>query len=236
MSSTYTFEELAAAAASSSSISESVRRLGREPTPKRNRYITGLMLRHGIDCEHLRIRAQRYTREMLAEAAAASNSIAEVVRRLGAKEVGGTQYRIGRRLRHYEIDISHFESLSQRRRRRRLKDVPQSEFVDAIVRARSIAAVARALDVSDGGGFRARFREIVAAHGLNLPHMLGQGHARGKRGPRRLEVMDLLVAEPTSRPADAESQARASGPHSSRSASLTAAQSAPPVRSGEGAR
>jgi hypothetical protein len=49
-----------------------------------------------------------YTWEMLAEAAAASIAINEVVRRLGAEEVGGTQTHIGRQLRRFGIDMSHF--------------------------------------------------------------------------------------------------------------------------------
>ena len=92
MSTTYTFEGLAAAAASSSSIAEAVRKLGREPSPKRR------SVRHGadaggvgIDTSHFPRTIRRlYTREMLQEAAEQSTSIlVEVVRRLGAKEVGG---------------------------------------------------------------------------------------------------------------------------------------------------
>lgn len=202
MSSAYTFEELAAAAASSKSIGEAVRKLGREPTPKRNQYIRGLMQRHGIECEHLRSRSRRYTREMLEEAAAASRSIAEVVRRLGAEEVGGTQAHIARRLRHYGIDVSHFDSLTQRRRPprdRRPGDIPESEFIAAIAQARSIAEVARNLSVADSASFRRRYRYVVAAQAIDISHVLGQAHARGTQGRRRLDPADLLVADPSSR-------------------------------------
>jgi hypothetical protein len=201
MSSTYSFEELAAAAASSKSIGEVVRKLGREPTPKRNQYIRGLMQRHGIDGEHLRSRSRRYTRERLEEAAAASRSIAEVVRRLGAEEVGGTRAHIARRLRHYEIDISHFDSLAQRSRparNRRPEDIPEAEFVAAIAQARSIAEVARNLNASDTASFRRRYRYIVTAQGLDVSHVLGQAHARGTRGRRRSDPGDVLVADPSS--------------------------------------
>ncbi|MEV0199010.1 hypothetical protein [Nonomuraea sp. NPDC050691] len=49
----------------------------------------------------------KYTREML-EAAAASLSVADVLRRLGVKWTGGSHAHISRRLRHYGIDTSHF--------------------------------------------------------------------------------------------------------------------------------
>ena len=134
MSSTSTFEELAAAAASSKSLGEAVLKLGRQPTRNRNRYVTDLMRAPGIDCAHFRNASELYTQEMLREAAAASKTVSEVVRRLGAKEMGGTVAYIGRRLRHYGVDTSHFESVPQRRRPR---DVPQAEFVDAIACART---------------------------------------------------------------------------------------------------
>lgn len=199
MSNTYTFEELAAAAASSNSIGEAVRKLGREPTSSRKRYVSELMRAKGIDCGHFPVASQLYSREMLEEAAAASRSISEVVRRLGAKEVGGTQAHIGRRLRHYEIDISHFDVFSRKeptKSDRRPKEVPQSEFADAIPRARSIAEVARILGVANTNAFRRRYRYVVMALGLDVSHMLGQAHARGTRGTRRANPTDLLIADP----------------------------------------
>ncbi|NUW36534.1 HNH endonuclease [Nonomuraea sp. SMC257] len=50
----------------------------------------------------------KYTRELLEEAAAASVSVADVLRRLGVKWTGGSHAHISRRLRHYGIDTSHF--------------------------------------------------------------------------------------------------------------------------------
>ena len=157
MSSTYTFEGLAAAAASSSSIAEAVRKLGREPSPKRNQYVMGPTRRVGIDTSHFPRTIRRlYTREMLQEAAEQSTSIVEVVRRLGAKEVGGTQAHIGRLLRRYEIDISHFESL-RRRPRRRIEEVSAAEFADAVSQGAQYSAhVSRILGVGDTHAFRSR--------------------------------------------------------------------------------
>jgi len=50
------------------------------------------MRRLGVDTRHFRNPTQLYTREMLEAAAAQSTSIVDVVRRLGAMEVGGPTF------------------------------------------------------------------------------------------------------------------------------------------------
>jgi hypothetical protein len=50
----------------------------------------------------------KYTPEMLAEAAAASLSIADVLRRLGITLAGGNHAHISRQLKRFGIDTSHF--------------------------------------------------------------------------------------------------------------------------------
>lgn len=209
MSSTYTFEGLAAAAASSNTIAEAVRKLGREPSPKRNEYVMGLMRRFDIDTSHFASRTRRlYTREMLEEAAAQSSSIVEVVRRLGAKEVGGTQAHIGRLLRRYEIDISHFESL-RRQPRRRIEEISPAELADAIGHARSIAQVSRILGVTDNTTFRRRYRYQVMKQEIDVSHLLGQAHSSGTRGNSRRPAAEILIADPTSRKRAKTTQLRA---------------------------
>lgn len=50
----------------------------------------------------------KYTKEVLAEAAAAALSIAGVLRYLGLTQSGGGHAYISRRLKHFGIDTSHF--------------------------------------------------------------------------------------------------------------------------------
>ncbi|GGS60016.1 hypothetical protein GCM10010156_18240 [Planobispora rosea] len=66
----------------------------------------------------------KYTPEMLAEAAADSHSIADVLRRLGITIAGGNHAHISRQLKRFKIDTSHFRRVpsnkgkpSPRRRR-----------------------------------------------------------------------------------------------------------------------
>ena len=54
------------------------------------------------------MRQSKYTREILAEAVASSVSIAGVLRHLGLRMAGGTHAHISRRIKHYQLDTSHF--------------------------------------------------------------------------------------------------------------------------------
>ncbi|GAA0368123.1 hypothetical protein GCM10009530_17610 [Microbispora corallina] len=64
------------------------------------------------------MRKYTYTPELLAEAAAVSSSIADVLRYLGIPWSGGTHAHISRRLKHFDIDTSHFLGQAHQRGRR----------------------------------------------------------------------------------------------------------------------
>ena len=51
---------------------------------------------------------EKYTHEVLAEAVAASTSVAGVLRFLGLNQAGGTHAHISRRIKQHGIDTSHF--------------------------------------------------------------------------------------------------------------------------------
>ena len=51
---------------------------------------------------------RKYTRELLEPIVAQSLSIAEVLRRLGLRQAGGTQTHVARRIRDYGLDTTHF--------------------------------------------------------------------------------------------------------------------------------
>jgi hypothetical protein len=53
-------------------------------------------------------RTSKYTREVLAEAVAASVSIAGVLRHLGVPLSGGMHAHISRRIKFFELDTTHF--------------------------------------------------------------------------------------------------------------------------------
>ncbi|MFD0257393.1 HNH endonuclease [Kitasatospora indigofera] len=111
----YDQEVVQAAVAAAASLDEALLALGREPNDYRRRYLCDKLAEWAIDASHLGPAGTTYTKELLEEAAAASHSIAGVVRYLGRRQTGGTQAHIGRRLRHFGIDMSHFTGQAHNR-------------------------------------------------------------------------------------------------------------------------
>jgi hypothetical protein len=104
----YTRERLSRAAASSSTLSEALIRLGVDPKSSSRRYIQGRMKKMGIDVAHFRREGDRWTKEVLEPAVAASHTMCDVLRRLGLDVMGGHHTHISRRIRALGIDTSHF--------------------------------------------------------------------------------------------------------------------------------
>lgn len=71
----------------------------------------------------------KYTPEMLAEAAANSLSVADVLRRLGITAAGGNHAHISRQLRRLGIDTSHFLGQARHRGRRSARRLPPEEVL-----------------------------------------------------------------------------------------------------------
>ncbi|MCX4581869.1 HNH endonuclease signature motif containing protein [Streptomyces sp. NBC_01481] len=110
----YTRERLAAAAESSRTLSEALRKLGVDPKSSTRRYILERMKRMGIATSHFEREGARWTKEVLEPVVAASASVCEVLRRLGLDVVGGHHTNISRRIKTYGIDTSHFRAPSRR--------------------------------------------------------------------------------------------------------------------------
>ncbi|MFJ6565901.1 HNH endonuclease signature motif containing protein [Streptomyces sp. NPDC091292] len=116
--SAYSRERLQEAAGSSRTLSEALTRLGVDPRSSTRNYLRERMKKLGVDTSHFEREGRRWTREILESAVAASHSVSEVVRRLGLDNVGGHQTHIGRRIKSYGIDTSHFDAgISTGRRR-----------------------------------------------------------------------------------------------------------------------
>lgn len=64
-------------------------------------------------------KSPRYSEEDLAEAVAASISVAEVLRRLGIRQAGGSHFHISKRIRRSGLDTSHFRGQAALRGERR---------------------------------------------------------------------------------------------------------------------
>ncbi|MFD8983108.1 HNH endonuclease [Streptomyces sp. NPDC059564] len=122
----------------------------------------------------------RYTRELLAEAAARCKDIDEVIARYGItphpERLG--QY-LMRRFSAYGIDVSHFK----RRPYRRHEKPDGSTLRNAVATSQSWSETLRRLDRPDSFAWRASLKRWVLDSGLDTSHFLGQAHQRGKPGP-----------------------------------------------------
>ncbi|KOG11472.1 MULTISPECIES: HNH endonuclease signature motif containing protein [Streptomyces] len=117
--STYTKERLEAATLGARTLTEALERLGVDPRSGSRRYLHDRMRKLGVDTSHFEREGTRWTRAALAEAAAASTNMCEVLRRLGVDVVGGQHTHISRRIKAYGIDTSHFRPPSRRGETRR---------------------------------------------------------------------------------------------------------------------
>lgn len=130
----------------------------------------------------------RYTRQVLAEAAARCRDIDEVITYLGTKPYE----RLGRylmgRFAHHGIDVSHFRPVGRRA-------APSSDDIrSAVAGSYSVAETLRSLGLPDNGRQRAALRRFTAENDVSMEHFLGQAHQRGKpgSGPRRVAA-EILV-------------------------------------------
>lgn len=111
--SAYTKERLEAAARGARTLTQALERLGADPRSGTRSYVLRRMRALGIDTSHFEREGVRWTREVLAEAVASSTNMCDVLRRLGVEVVGGQHTHIGRRVKAYGIDVSHFRPPSQ---------------------------------------------------------------------------------------------------------------------------
>ncbi|MCB5179630.1 HNH endonuclease signature motif containing protein [Streptomyces antimicrobicus] len=105
----YTKERLTEAATASRTLSEAVERLGLDPRTGSRDYIRSRMKQLGVDTSHFEREGVKWTRDVLAEAVAASTTMCEVLRRLGLDVVGGHHTHISGRVKAFGIDTSHFK-------------------------------------------------------------------------------------------------------------------------------
>jgi hypothetical protein len=107
----YSREALAVTVAFTSSMTELLEALGVEITPGRRAAMWARLGKQAIDTSHW-VRSdharRKYADDELRRAVAASQSMAEVMRRLDIKLTGGSYSHLARRIRAADLDTSHF--------------------------------------------------------------------------------------------------------------------------------
>lgn len=132
----------------------------------------------------------RYTREVLAEAAARCGDIDEVIAHLGTKPYPRLDRYLLERFRKYGIDIAHFERRSYTKRVK----PDRVALREAVAASHSLAETLRRLGRDPSGSQNEVLKQWIHEDGLSTTHFLGQAHSRGKPGrtPMR-QAEDILV-------------------------------------------
>lgn len=130
---------------------------------------------------------RKYTYELLAEAAAHSTSVPEVLRYLGVPTGGSLHSHIGRRMRDLGVDTSHFTG-----GRRYTVEV----LTEAVARSTSVAGVLRYLGRTQAGGTHAHVSRAIRRYGLDTTHF--QRYPGPKKSVNRLSAEQILVCDPAS--------------------------------------
>ncbi|MDX3096179.1 HNH endonuclease signature motif containing protein [Streptomyces sp. ME01-24h] len=157
-------------------------------------YLRERLKHYGIDTVHfveepLPSRPpQRYTREVLEEAAARCRSVREILEHLGVPPYDSAHRHIERRLTHFGIDTSHFVRTPPTRQ----QPIGARRLGESVAVSTSLAGVVRLLGLPDNGTTRRRVKRAITEHGLSTAHFTGQAHARGVPSPRRKPAEETL--------------------------------------------
>lgn len=131
-------------------------------------------------------RRVRWTDDELRVAIASSTSFRDAAVRLGAVE---TRKRVRRRARELGLDTTHFRA--DRNKARQWSD---DDLRRAVLGARSLAAIVRALGLRAAGGNFAHVRRRIEELGLDTSHVLGQGWNLGRSPGVKRPLSEILVA------------------------------------------
>ena len=135
---------------------------------------------------------ERYSPQLLTEAAAAAWCMSDFMERLGVEISTSRRKYLRHRLRELDVDTSHWDRSPKRL-------YSDEMLADAVSRSTSMAGVLRLLGVPNSGGQHAHLSRRVRRAGIDTSHFLGQAHSRGKPG-RRLPPEQVLVVRPPGSP------------------------------------
>ena len=107
---------------------------------------------------------------------AEASSVAEVIRTLGLHETGGNWRYMRARLRHLELDTTHFQGEVARR----ISETTREELAGLIAAHTSVAQVASALRLPPHGGAHRRLKARIAELAIDTSHFRGRAWSRGE--------------------------------------------------------
>jgi hypothetical protein len=130
----------------------------------------------------------RYTREVLADAAASARTLSEALVTLGVDPKGRSRRYLHDRMRALGVDTSHFAPETGARWTREILE-------SAVAASTSVNGVLRHLGIDMVGGHHTHISRRIRAYGIDTSHFRGEAPA-GIPGQRR--TPDRLLVEQTS--------------------------------------
>ncbi|GAA0667605.1 hypothetical protein GCM10010193_19090 [Kitasatospora atroaurantiaca] len=136
----------------------------------------------------------KYTRELLAELAAESDSVNDMMRRLGVPMAGGTHSYLSRRLKFYGIDTSHFNQGRPDYGRRRYT---REQLAEAAANSTSISSMLRYMGVEPYDSAYSYMKKRLTEFGIDTSHFSfgQQGTARFRGDVIPKALLARTVAE-----------------------------------------
>lgn len=128
----------------------------------------------------------RYTREVLVEAAMSSETLSEVLEKLGLEPKGPSRNYIRERMKRMNVDTSHFarEGITW------TKDVLEA----AVAASTSVNEVLRRLGLDPVGGHHTHISRRIKAHEIDVSHFTSAIRTAGAKGTgRRRAAQDILL-------------------------------------------
>jgi 5-methylcytosine-specific restriction endonuclease McrA len=121
------------------------------------------------------MRRSKYTAELLAPIVASSQSLSDVIRKLGLTPNGGNHRYISARVRLLGLDTSHFGG----KLRTRIERVPYDELLMLVASSSSVAQMLDALGLPAKGRAHHELKKYLETVAIDTSHFTGPGWARG---------------------------------------------------------
>lgn len=142
----------------------------------------------------------KYTRELLAEAAAQSTSIASMLRYMGVEPYDSAYSYLKKRLAEFDIDTAHFRFRPGPAPDFATQTIDPAPLQEAVASQVSLVGVVRILGLPETNAARRLIQAEISRHRIDTKHFTGQAHNRGKRSPSRFAPEQVLVQRPPHAP------------------------------------
>ena len=122
--------------------------------------------------------ASKYNEALLGPLVAGSTTLTEVMRKLGLKPTGGNHRYISARVRHLQLDTTHFHG----RIAKHIAVLTTEELEPLVAASKSVAHVLVLLGLPEAGGSQRSMKRRLQALAIDTTHFRGQGWSRGETG------------------------------------------------------